>query len=528
MSTMTGCGTLFRLALRRDRWLLPIWIIGFALVAMFSASATRQLYPSVSSLSQAAATLNETGALVALYGRVYDATSLGAVSLIKMTGFGAALVALLMAFVVVRHTRNDEESGRLELVCASAVGRNAPLAAAMLTGFASSCVLGVATGAGLAVTGLPISGCLAFGLSWALTGIVFSAVAAIAAQVVTTGRAAIGVSAFAVGLAYVLRAVGDVASAGPGWLSWLSPIGWSQQLRPFAGDRWWVTVLPLGCCVVLVPIAFVLRSRRDLGAGLIADRPGPAHGSLRSVLALAVRLQRASFVAWVVGTVVMGLVLGSVVSSVTDLLSSAEMRQLIIALGGEQRLTDAFVAAELAMLGPVIAAYAVMAVARLHAEEAAGHAELLLSTATSRVRWAAGHVGVALGGSAVLLFATGTAIGIGYATDVGDWHQVGQIAIAGLAQIPAIWVVAACVVVLFGWIPRWVGAGWGLLVAFIVLGEFGALWKLPQWVLDLSPFSHSPQLPGTGAHTGAVVPLIVIALVGVVIGMIGWRRRDVI
>ncbi len=378
------------------------------------------------------------------------------------------------------------------------------------------------------MTGLPVSGCIAFGLSWALTGIVFSAVAAIAAQVVTTGRAAVGLSAFVVGFAYVLRALGDVASAGPGWLSWLSPIGWSQQLRPFAGDRWWVTALPLGCCVVLVPAAFALRSRRDLGAGLIPDRPGPGRGSLSGALALAVRLQRGSFVAWFVGSVAMGFVLGSVVSSVTDLLSSAEMKQLIIALGGEQRLTDAFVAAELAMLGPVIAAYAVMAVRRLHGEEAAGHTELLLSTATTRIRWASGHTAVALAGSAVLMFATGAAIGVGYATDVGDWRQVGEIAVAGAAQIPAIWVVAACVVMIFGWAPGWIGAGWGLLVAFIVLGEFGALWQLPQWVLDLSPFSHSPQLPGTNAQFGALVPLTLLALVGIGLGMVGWRRRDVL
>lgn len=527
MSRLAGCGNLLRLALRRDRWILPCWIVGFALVAMSSASATKELYPTGASLSQAAAAVNETGALVALYGRVYDDDSLGAVSLIKLTGFGTALVALVMAFIVVRHTRSEEESGRQELVSAGAVGRNAPLAAAVLTGVGASLVLGAVTAAGLLAAGLPGAGCVAFGLAWATAGMTFSAVAAIAAQIVTTGRAAIGVSAFVVGAAYVLRALGDLASAGPGWLSWLSPIGWSQQLRPFAGDRWWVAVVPVAGCVVMVAIAFLLRSHRDLGAGLVADRPGPDRGSLGSALALAIRLQRAVFVAWLVAAVLMGFVLGSVVSSVTELLSSPQMRDLITALGGEQRLTDAFVAAELAMFGPVVAAYAVMAAGRLHAEEAGGHAELLLATPVSRTRWAAGHVLVVLVGSFLLMTATAAAIGAGYAVDVGDWHQLWSVAAAGLAQVPAIWVVAGCVVVIFGWLPRWVGAGWGLLVAFIVVAEFGVLWRLPQWVLDLSPFTHSPQLPGTSAHFGALVPLALVAGAAVVFGMVGWRRRDV-
>ena len=40
MNALTGTGTLVRLALRRDRVLLPVWIAVFVLMAVTSASAT--------------------------------------------------------------------------------------------------------------------------------------------------------------------------------------------------------------------------------------------------------------------------------------------------------------------------------------------------------------------------------------------------------------------------------------------------------------------------------------------------------
>ena len=106
----------------------------------------------------------------------------------------------------------------------------------------------------------------------------FSAVAGLAAQLTASARAATGFSISFVAVTYALRAVGDLAEPGPSVLSWLSPIGWNQQIRAFAGDRWWVLVAAGSLCLVLVPAAFALRARRDLGAGLRAERPGPAVG----------------------------------------------------------------------------------------------------------------------------------------------------------------------------------------------------------------------------------------------------------
>lgn len=524
--TLAGTGTLVRLGLRRDRWLLPLWILGFALITGSSASAGAALYPDVASRIEAADALNATASLVALFGRVYDPASLGALSLIKYTAFMTAALAVLMVFVTIRHTRADEESGRLELLSGGRLGRNAPLTAALLIAFGASLLVGLLTAATLVAGGLPAAGSIAFGLGWAATGMAFSAVAGVAAQLTTSGRTAIGLGAVVIAVAYALRAVGDLAEPGPAALSWLSPIGWNQQIRAFAGDHWWVLALPMALCAALVPVAFLLRARRDLGAGFREERPGPARGALSGVWDLAVRLQGRILAAWAVSFIVFGAVIGSLAGTASELLSSPSARELVTKLGGTQALTDAFVSAEVGVMGILAAAYGLTTVGRLRSEEVAGHAEALLGTATTRIRFATSHLAVALAGVTLLMLLAGLSIGTGAAFALHDGALVVRVTLAALAQAPADWVIATAVITVFGWAPRLTSGVWGLYFAFVALGQFGVLWNAPEWLMDLSPFRHSPMLP---IDSGWVLPLLALTAAAAALaalGYLGWRRRD--
>ena len=520
-----GTGPLTRLALRRDRFLLPAWIVGFAAVAGMSAGATVGLYPDESQRVAAAEAVNSASALVALYGPIYDPTSLGSLSLFKLTVFGAALAAVLMVFVVIRHTRADEESGRLELMAAGLLGRYAPLAAALIVAVGASLALAVLSAVTLIATGLAVGGSFAFGFGWGVTGIAFAAVAAVCAQLTTGARAARGLALLLIALAYAVRAVADLSEGT--WLSWLSPIGWVQQVRAYAGDRWWVLLLPLLLAAVLAPVAFWLRGRRDVGAGMITDRPGPAHGDLPGVFGLAWRLQRGVLVAWCCGVVLFGLLLGSISDSVTGFLDSPQAAEFLEKLGGTAALADAFLATELSFGGIIVAAYGISAASRLHSEEIEGHAEVLLSAPVARVRWAASHTVIALIGVAVILALFGLSMGIGNALALGDTGRFGSLLAAAMARVPAAWVLTGVVLVLFGWLPRWVQMVWGIFVLAFAIGEFGPLWNAPQWLMNVSPFVHSPRLPGVDASVAGLLPLTLVALALVAFGLIGWRRRDV-
>jgi ABC-2 type transport system permease protein len=59
------------------------------------------------------------------------------------------------------------------------------------------------------------------------------------------------------------------------------------------------------------------------------------------------------------------------------------------------------------------------------------------------------------------------------------------------------------------------------------LGQLGALFQLPQAVLDLSPFTHIPQVPGADVRWTPLVILTLLAAALIVVGLAAFRRRDV-
>jgi ABC-2 type transport system permease protein len=332
-----------------------------------------------------------------------------------------------------------------------------------------------------------------------------------------------------IGVAFVLRAVGDTATtAGARWVRWLSPIGWGQQIRPYAGDRLWVALIGIAFAALVTAGAIALATERDLGAGLLPDRPGPrtARPSLRGPLALAWRLQRGTLFAWLGGFLVLGAVVGNVASSVGDLLDSDQARDLIVKLGGDKALTDSFLAAELGLLGTIGTAYGVQAALRMRSEESGQRAEPLLATATSRIAWAGSHVLMALLGCTAMMLVAGLSAGVAYGASIGDMGRVAPVLAAALVQLPAMWLVVGIVVALFGVVPRIAVAGWAVLVAFLLLGELGPVLRLSQWVMDLSPWAHLPKLPGSDVQALPLVVLVVVAAVLTAGGLAAFRRRD--
>jgi ABC-2 type transport system permease protein len=530
-TALAGTGALVRLALRRDRVMLPVWTVVFLLTVVGTGAATVGVYPTAESRVTAANSFNSSGALVAFYGRIYDSASLGAIAVWKLVALGAALVAVLGAIVVVRHSRAEEEAGRLELLGATVVGRYAGLTAALLVAVGANVVIGVLAALGLIASGLPAAGSFAFGLCWAGAGIAFAATAAVTAQLTESTRAATGLAMAVLGLAYLLRAAGDAASAtGPQWLHWLSPIGWTQQIRPYAGDRWWAGVFPLVYAAAAVLAAYALVARRDLGAGLLAARSGPASGGrwLGSPLALAWRLHRGTLLAWAGGFVLGGALFGSLASNLSGLVDTPNARDLITRLGGVKGLSDAFLATELGVAGVVASAFGVQAALRLRTEETGLRAEPLLATGVSRVRWAASHLALALGGSALLLVLAGLAGGAVHAERTRDAGQLGRVLAAALAQVPAAWVLTGVTLAAFGLVPRLAVAGWAALVVFLLLGELGPVLRLPQPLMDLSPYAHSPRLPGAHLDAAPLLWLLAVTAALVATGLAAFRRRDLV
>ncbi|OMI39112.1 ABC transporter permease [Streptomyces sparsogenes] len=529
---LAGTGTLLRLALRRDRVMLPVWVLAIGLTGSSALGRMKSTYETAADRAEVAHDMNHNGSMRSMLGVAFG-DSYGALTAWRVGVFLAAFAGIMSVLLVIRHTREEEESGRQEALSAGMVGRRAGLTSGLLTMGIANAAVTLLIAATLAGEGG--AGALALGLGVGLTGLAFGGVAAVAAQITENARLARGLATGAVGIAYMLRLLGDAAedgSKGSGHvLVWLSPIGWAEYTRPFANERWWALLLPLAFAAVLLAVAYSLAGRRDIGAAFFPPRPGPAFAdrSLHGVYGLAWRLQRGTLLGWCIGIALAAAGLGGVSSGADDIVGDSEKnREIIERMGGTQNISDAFLASMISILGVVITVQAVGAVLRLRSEETDQRAEPLLANAVSRLRWAASHLVIAYLGPAVILLAGGLAAGVVYGAASDDLGgQLPRVLGAALSQLPAVWVVTSVVVFLFGLLPAaTTSLGWGVVGVVVALGWLGPALDAPQSVLDISPFGHLPKLPGASVSATPFVWLLLLTAVLTAAGLWGLRRRD--
>ncbi|MER7199894.1 ABC transporter permease [Streptomyces sp. CB01635] len=516
---LAGTGTLVRLALRRDRVMIPVWVAVILMMVLSMPGSLKSVYSTAAERADIAQSMVTNSSMRALYGPVF-ADSIGGLTAWRIGVYGGLFAAIMSLLIVVRHTRDEEESGRQELVSSAMVGRRAPLTAALLAALVANAATALLVAGGLASQGG--GGAMALGLAIAATGMVFATMAAIVAQLTESARLAKGLTSAVLGLAFVLRAAGDSGTAeGSSALTWLSPLGWLENTRAFADERWWVLLLFVAGVAAQGVVAYGLAGRRDIGMSFLPSRPGPAEGRLGTAGALAWRLQRGTVFGWSAGFLVAGIAFGGMTQGATDLVGdNQKTRDIIERMGGQSGVTDAFLATMVGMLGMVAALYIVSSVLRLSGEETSQRAEPLLAAAVGRLRWAAGHLVIAFGGAALIMVVGGLGLGIGYG------KSFGPVLGACLTQLAAIWVIGGLAVLLFGVFPRAAVAAWAVAGIALLIGWIGPAFDLPQSVMNLSPFGHLPKLPGGDMAWTPVLTLTPIAVVFVAAGLTGLRRRD--
>ncbi|MFI9580364.1 ABC transporter permease [Streptomyces sp. NPDC052236] len=529
-NALAGTRTLIRFNLRRDRVRLPVWILALFLSTVSTASNYKTLYADPEDRASVVKTMDSPAGLAMSGPRHYlDDYNFGAMLGHQMFGFMAVMVGLMSVLIVTRHTRNEEETNRAELVRSAVVGRHAHLAAALTVAVLANLVLALLLALGLSGMGIEsidLGGSLLYGFAHAAVGIVFAAVAAITVQITAYTRGASGMALAVIGIAYVLRAAGDVG--GNGALSWLSPIGWAQRTYVYVDNRWWPLLLCLALAVVCGAIGFVLSTRRDVGAGLRASRLGSpvASDALSRPLGFALRLHRSMLIGFGAGLFLMGVMYGSILGEAEDMLKNIEQMQEALERIGGATMAESFASMVMVVISVVASVYVVMAALRPRAEETAGRAEPLLSTGLSRTRWVSSHLAMAMAGGTALLLLAGLGFGISGAASAGDGGLFLKLLGAALAYAPALWVTVGVAVVIFGWFPRASAATWVVPVYGFVVGYLGQLLQFPDWMNNVSPFGHVPQLPAAEMSWTPMVVLTVIAAGLVWLGLEGFRRRD--
>jgi ABC-2 type transport system permease protein len=87
---------------------------------------------------------------------------------------------------------------------------------------------------------------------------------------------------------------------------------------------------------------------------------------------------------------------------------------------------------------------------------------------------------------------------------------------------------AAIAVLVFGLVPSAsVGIAWTVVGVVVVLQLFGQVLQFSHWVMDVSPFTQVPRLPGGTVFVAPLVWLSVAAITCCLAGLYTFRRRDI-
>jgi ABC-2 type transport system permease protein len=314
---------------------------------------------------------------------------------------------------------------------------------------------------------------------------------------------------------------------GDGRLTWLSPIGWGQEMQPWGANRWSPLGLMLLLACALLALSTRIEAARDYGAGLLPERSGKPAAPQRyaSALGLGLRLQRGPIIGWTIAVALSALLFGSVVQAMTSLLNDAGGSVPLILRGTGVKALLALLTMMIAMITTV---FAVQSAVTLRSDEASGILEPQLAGSLSRTRWATQRHLIPAVGSALLLLLGGGLMGAGYGATVDDPDQTRILAWAALSYWPAVMVFVALTVALFSWLPRLtITLSWGVLVAMWLLVLAGDALHLPTWLLDVLPFSATPYQPLEPPSWTPLMLMTLAAAALIWVGLARFRSRDI-
>jgi len=530
---------LTRFYLRRDRMASLAWMLVLLAFATLVPWALQDVYGSHDTL-QAMIPMLKNPAMVAMVGPVFDTANynVGTMTAGMMLLMTATAVAFMNIFFVVRYTRADEEQERSEVIRSLPVGRLAPLNAALIGALILNILVVLVNWGGIVAMNIPSmdsKGALMYGLACGFVGMVFAGVAAICSQLASTSRGALAYSSAVVGFMYLLRAAGDILMEQHSWakvLSYISPLGLSLRVEAFVNNSWWPLPWMALTTVGLIAIAYVLNARRDLGAGIIAQRPGPAHAGpgLRSHFGLALNLLRNTLIGWVYLALVLGASYGSIMNYIADFVKTTPFLQAALTNDLGYTATESFASIVMVVLAGMLAIVPVMVMLKAWREEEEGRTELILATATSRISYFGSYFSIALICS-IVMPALGV-LGLWGAAYLVMSHPLSlSFVLKGIMiYLPAIWIFLGLAALLIAVRPRiasavsWIYLGLSFFIAYF--GEMFLKGSDYEWISKISAFGLVPNITQAAIPWATLAAMTGVAIALSVVAFILYPRRD--
>jgi ABC-2 type transport system permease protein len=503
----------------------------FLVAGVTQAIAYREGYPKLADRIAFARSVGANDAARLLYGTPHDLLTTGGYVAWRVGGGMAVFAALFGLLAAVRAMRADEDSGRADLILTGTVGRPRALCAQLVAIGLGGAVLWLALLLSFLAGRLPLGGSAYLALATVSVLPVFAGVGAVTSQLAPTRRTATGLATAALVVAFALRTVAALPSAGAGWLRWATPLGWAEELRPFADPQPLVLLLPAVTAAILLGAAYALLVRRDIGRGLFParDTAEPRLRLLGSPARQAIRAERGSLVAWTAGVGAFALLMGVLADSVTPDVVSEEVQRQLEKLGTSSVVTPSgWLGFSFVFFLLAVSLFCASQVAALRGEEADQRLETLLALPFGRNAWLTGRLLLATGAAALVALAAGALAWAGAAAKGAD-VSLAEMLGAGANTLPPALLFLAAGALAFALVPR-AGAtvAYGLVGAAFVLELFGSLLELPGWLLALSPFHDVGLVPGEPFEPLAAAVMLALALLGAAAAIVLFRRRDLV
>jgi ABC-2 type transport system permease protein len=501
----------------------------FAVITYIQPVSYRHTYPTVADRLAFAHSFAGNKAIRLFYGEPFDLLTVGGYSAWRVGGTLAIFAAVWGLMAAVRAMRTEEDTGRMELVLAGIVSRRTAYLAGLVAIAAGIVILWLAEFLGSVLAGLPAGPSAYLALATASVMPVFVGVGAVASQLAPTRRMALELGGAFVALALVLRVIADTSSAG--WLRYLTPLGWVEELRPFTGARPAVLLLPIAATVLLLAGAAWIARGRDIGTGVLPARDSsePRLGLLSSPLAQALRGERASLLVWLGGVGAFAFILGVVAKSVSAAGISKSLQQQIEKLGSGSILTPSgYLAFVFIFFVLAVSLFGCAQIGAARHEEAEQRLETLLAMPVGRRRWLGGRLVLAAGGAVAVALAAGLFAWAG-ATSAGVSISLARMLEAGANCLPVGLLFLGIAALAYAVVPRAsAGLAYGLVTVAFLWQLFGSLLGAPTWLVDVTPFAHVGLVPTQSFRVVAAIVMVAIGAVCALVALAVFRRRDLL
>lgn len=441
----------------------------------------------------------------------------------------AAIFGVWAVLVTTRLLRGEEETGRAELTLAVPARLARVTAVQMLVLAGAAALAGAATAGTMAALGTGVAGSLLFGLGVTGFAATFIGAGAVSAQLFLLRRRAVGAATAALGLAYLTRMIAN-SSDGRGWLRWLTPFGWLDELHLYGDNRWPALLPPLAAALLLGAAAVLIRARRDTaGAVLAGSDRRRAHGwLLGSPLGFAGRSMLGVLIGWLAGVLCYALVIGTLVQTVVDLVAENDnYRRALESMGMDfTDVTKGFLGVAGAMLGVLFALYAGWRIGAARNEESTERADHIFTRPVQRWRWLGGHLLLTLAAAALLAALSGVAIWLGAV--LGNGHVAVSDAVATTVNtLPLAAFFTGLGVLTFGLLPRLtVAVPVTATIVGYLMEVLGPTLDWPTWLLNASPYHHVAYVPSEPVAWLATAVLTGLGLLAALAGFVAFERRD--